>query len=161
PYMAPEQFEGRAVFASDVYSLGVSMYQMLTGVLPYDTPAPSDIDRLRRGELVAPPRSKNPSVPPVIDEIVLKALKGDVSARYQRAEQLLNALLGARGAIVKRPAGAAPPLTPDARLRPAAVRRPATARIRTREFAGGRFCWNCRKPLPARGSRCPFCGETQ
>ena len=34
PYMAPEQFHGKAVFASDLYSLGVSMYQMLTGVLP-------------------------------------------------------------------------------------------------------------------------------
>ena len=50
--MAPEQFEGRAVFASDLYSLGVTMYQMLTGELPYDTPAPSDLERLRRGELV-------------------------------------------------------------------------------------------------------------
>ncbi len=53
PYMAPEQFEGRAVFASDLYSLGVTMYQMLTGALPYDTPTPSDLDRLRRGEMVS------------------------------------------------------------------------------------------------------------
>ena len=56
PYMAPEQFEGRAVFASDLYSLGVTMYQMLTGTLPYDTPAPSDLDRLRRGDLIEPLR---------------------------------------------------------------------------------------------------------
>ena len=65
PYMAPEQFEGRAVFASDLYSLGITMYQMLTGELPYDTPAPADLDRLRRGELVRPPRSRNRPIPPV------------------------------------------------------------------------------------------------
>ena len=40
PYMAPEQFQGKAVFASDVYSIGITMYQMLTGALPYGTPAP-------------------------------------------------------------------------------------------------------------------------
>ncbi|HUL73552.1 MAG TPA: serine/threonine-protein kinase [Vicinamibacterales bacterium] len=161
PYMAPEQFEGRAVFASDLYSLGVSMYQMLTGVLPYDTPAPSDLERLRRGDLVSPPRLRNPAVPPAIDEIVMRALAGDVASRYQRAEDLLTDLLKARRELVKRPAGEAPSPVPGARPRPAAVRRPATGRLRTREFPGGRFCWNCRKPLPARGARCPFCGETQ
>ena len=40
PYMAPEQFHGKATFASDIYSLGVTMYQMMTGTLPYQTPAP-------------------------------------------------------------------------------------------------------------------------
>jgi serine/threonine-protein kinase len=135
---------------------------MLTGVLPYDTPAPSDLDRLRRGELVVPPRQKNPQIPPVIDEIVLRALKGDVAGRYQRAEDLLNDLLQARRALVKRPGAIDPPPTPaEPRPRATPVRRPATGRVRTREFPGGRFCWNCRKPLPARGSRCPFCGETQ
>ena len=63
PYMAPEQFEGKAVFASDIYSLGVTMYQMLTGVLPYESPTPSDLERLLREELVQPPRLRNPSIP--------------------------------------------------------------------------------------------------
>jgi len=165
PYMAPEQFEGRAVFASDLYSLGVSMYQMLTGVLPYDTPAPGDLDRLRRGDMVAPPRSRNPAIPPVIEQIVMRALAGDVTARYQDAEELLGDLLKARHEMVRRPAAAreaVPSAAPQAvRERPAPVRRPLTARVRTRDMSTGRFCWNCRKPLPARTSRCPFCGENQ
>ncbi len=175
PYMAPEQFEGRAVFASDLYSLGITMYQMLTGDLPYDTPAPSDLDRLRRGTMVSSPRLKNPNIPPAIDAIVMHALKPDVATRYQRAEDLLNDILQARREFVRRPSGASGPAstataTPPGANAPAAsgsgqgpapIRHPSLARLRTREFAVGRFCGNCRKPLPARGGRCPFCGEAQ
>jgi serine/threonine-protein kinase len=72
PYMAPEQFHGKAVFASDLYSLGVTMFQMLTGDLPYDTPTPSDLERLVRGELLVAARVKNPKVPKAISDVVLK-----------------------------------------------------------------------------------------
>jgi eukaryotic-like serine/threonine-protein kinase len=168
PYMAPEQFEGRAVFASDLYSLGVTMYQMLTGDLPYETPAPADLERLRRGELVSPPRLKNPAIPVVLDGIVMRALAPEVSARYQRAEDLLDDLIRARRELVRKPAapeerrrGTPPGPPPASPARPVGERRPGSARLRTREISAGRFCWNCRKPLPARAARCPFCGETQ
>jgi eukaryotic-like serine/threonine-protein kinase len=160
PYMAPEQFEGRAVFASDVYSLGVTMYQMLTGTLPYDTPAPSDIERLRRGDLIEPLRVRLPHLPQVIDDIVMRSLAGDVGTRYQRAEDLLSDILNARRDVARRPAAAAA-IPGSAPARPTPVVRPTPSRIRTREISASRFCWNCRKPLPARGSRCPFCSETQ
>jgi serine/threonine-protein kinase len=156
PYMAPEQFEGRAVFASDIYSLGVSMYQMLTGELPYQTPAPADMDRLRRGELVTPPRERNPKIPLSIQTVVMRALAGEVSARYQRADDLLQDLLQARGEVVRRPA-AGRPGTPSG----APARRRQERVANDRETTGGGFCWNCRKPLPARTARCPFCAETQ
>jgi serine/threonine protein kinase len=178
PYMAPEQFEGRAVFASDLYSLGVTMYQMLTGELPYDTPAPADLDRLRRGELVRPPRSRNPQVPNSVNEIVVRALAGPVSDRYQKAEDLLHDILTVRKTLVKTGMAAMSALAGTARSTHSAVNQlqpagqaqpehpaaPATATgatIRSRDIAPNRFCWNCRKPLPARGVRCPFCGENQ
>ncbi len=152
PYMAPEQFYGKAVFASDVYSVGVTMYQMLTGELPYGTPLPADIERLVRGELVTPPRVKNSKIPKAINDIVLKALAADVSQRYQRATDLLTDLLA--GTTVSR--------------RPVAISTQRDAnvaeiqsRLRSRETPQAGFCWHCRKPLQARTSKCPFCGEPQ
>jgi eukaryotic-like serine/threonine-protein kinase len=162
PYMAPEQFHGKAVFASDVYSLGVSMYQMLTGVLPYTTPAPADLEKLMTGELVAPPRSRNPKIPSRINDIVMKAVAPDVGARYQRASDLLNDLLAARGGrhTTRTIARQTPTPVPVAASSPEDVHDIHT-RLRARETPQPRFCWHCRKPLHARSARCPFCGEAQ
>src|SRR5262245_62059911 len=160
PYMAPEQFYGKAVFASDIYSLGVTMYQMLTGLLPYDTPAPAEIDKRMSGELVSPPRLKNPAIPKAISDIVLRAMAPDVPARYQRASDLLDDLLAARNATPKRVPQPAARVEPAPRI----VRDGAhsvQSRLRSRETPSARFCWQCRKPLHARSDHCPFCGEAQ
>jgi eukaryotic-like serine/threonine-protein kinase len=155
PYMAPEQFEGKAVFASDIYSLGVTIYQMLTGVLPYDTPSPADLDRLMRGELLSAPRLKNPKVPKAINAIVLKAMAPDIHARYQRAGELLDDVVAARAGGPARVTRAA---KGDAAGDSA---QEIQVRLKARETPQPRFCWHCRKPLHARSDRCPFCGEAQ
>jgi len=162
PYMAPEQFRGQAVFASDIYSLGVTMYQMLTGAMPYDTPTPADLDRLMRGELQSGPRLKNPKVPRAINDIVLKAMAPDIPSRYQRAGDLLDAVLAAR-AVDRRTPGRAPrPATPGLPEEAgAASAQEIQVRLKAREAPQPRFCWHCRKPLHARSDRCPFCGEQQ
>jgi serine/threonine-protein kinase len=159
PYMAPEQFHGKAVFASDLYSLGVTMYQMMTGALPYNTPSTADLDRLMRGELVTAPRLKNPKIPKAISDIVVKALAPDIHARYQRASDLLDDVLAARGAAPKR----MPRATPGGEPASAASDdvQEIHNRHRAREAPLPRFCWHCRKPLHARSDRCPFCGEAQ
>jgi serine/threonine protein kinase len=152
PYMAPEQFDGKAVFASDLYSLGVTMFQTLTGELPYAPPSPADLERLKRGELLTAPRLKNPKIPKAIDRIVLKAMAPDIPARYQRASELLDDLLAARRG-------------PGRRASPAEVgagdAQDIQNRVKAREAPQPRFCWHCRKPLHARSDRCPFCGEAQ
>jgi eukaryotic-like serine/threonine-protein kinase len=177
PYMAPEQFQGKALFASDIYSLGVSMFQMLTGALPYPAPSANDIDRLLRGELLVDPRAKNPQIPQVVSDIVLRAMAPDVTHRYQRASELLDDVLAFRDR--RRVAPPTPPATP---IFEASIPEPSIpagsiparsinaglsewpdiqARLRAREPVVARFCWHCRKPLHARSPRCPFCGEAQ
>ena len=96
PYMAPEQFHGKAVFASDIYSLGVTMYQMLTGTLPYATPSPADLDRLMAGDLVVAPCLRNTKIPKALSDIVMKAMAPVIHDRYQRAHELLDDVLAAR-----------------------------------------------------------------
>ncbi len=155
PYMAPEQFHGKAVFASDIYSLGVTMFQMMTGELPYDTPSPADIDRLMRGDLLTSARLKNPKIPKAINDIILKAMAPEIPARYQRATDLLDDVLAARG-------GAKYPTrqTPQGESASADAQ-DIQSRLKAREAPQPRFCWHCRKPLHARSDRCPFCGEAQ
>jgi serine/threonine protein kinase len=156
PYMAPEQFQGKAVFASDIYSLGITMFQMMTGLMPYDTPSPADMDRLMRGEFHHGPRSKNPKIPKAINDIVLKAMAPDIASRHQRAGDLLEDLLAARSTTARR----TPRPTPSLASASDEVQE-IQSRLKARETPQARFCWQCRKPLHARSDRCPFCGESQ
>jgi eukaryotic-like serine/threonine-protein kinase len=155
PYMAPEQFQGKAVFSSDIYSLGVTMYQMLTGSLPYKTPSPSDLERLVRAGLTTPPRARNPKIPKGISDIVMKAMSPDIPSRYQRAADVLEGVLAARArpSVFARIA----PLEAGAQEQVDDIQ----ARLKAREAPQPKFCWRCRKPLHARTDKCPFCGEKQ
>ena len=157
PYMAPEQFHGKAVFASDVYSVGVTMYQMVTGELPYNTPAPADIEKLMRGELVTAPRVRNSKIPKAINDIIMRALAPDLTVRYQRASDLLEELLAARAPAVR---GGRKRTAVGLDLAESNVA-DIQSRLKARETPQARFCWQCRKPLHARSDRCPFCNEVQ
>jgi serine/threonine-protein kinase len=144
PYMAPEQFQGRAVFASDVYSIGVIMYEMMTGVLPYFSANPRQLEKMAASGRLVRPRERNRSIPPETEEIMLRALSPQISDRYQSAGELLDDL-ATTGEIDHR----------------ASRMEDIRSRLRAREKESAGFCWNCRKPLHARASSCPFCGEGQ
>ncbi len=163
PYMAPEQFHGKAVFASDIYSVGVTMYEMLTGAPPYRTPSPADLEKLMRGELVAPPRLKNASIPRELNDIIMRAMAPAVGDRYARAGELLDDLLAARSRWVGARGRRRAPVAVVAKREggEGETLDEIQSRVRARESPASRFCWHCRKPLHARADRCPFCGELQ
>ncbi|HKT80791.1 MAG TPA: protein kinase [Vicinamibacterales bacterium] len=165
PYMAPEQFHGKAVFASDLYSIGITMFQMLTGELPYESPTPADLDRLTRGEFLVAARVRNPKVPKAINDIVLKAMAPDIHARYQRASELLDDVLAAASRRSGRASADVESIPNNAAGNQAVVTssdpQDIHSRLKARETPQARFCWHCRKPLHARSDRCPFCGEKQ
>jgi serine/threonine protein kinase len=150
----------------------VTMYQMLTGSLPYTTPQPSDLERLMKGELTSAPRERNPKIPKGISDIVMKAMAPEVGSRYQRASDLLEAVLAARARpVAVRPTAsvAGGPSAERRPWRPAPLDNPTAneqvddiqARLKAREAPQPRFCWHCRKALHARADTCPFCGENQ
>lgn len=92
-YFAPEQAAGEPPSpASDVYSIGVVMYEMLTGVPPFQAEKPAALALMHMREEPQPLAALNPLVPPQLDWIVRKLLAKEPSARYRNAEQLAHVL---------------------------------------------------------------------
>ena len=132
----------------------------MTGILPYHTPAPADLERLMRGEMVSPPRTRNGRIPQRLNDIIMKAMAPDVADRYQTASEVLEDLLGADNRPAAHRTADRPARVPATAPEPVAAPSPAWSRNRE-TTPHPRFCWHCRKPLHARSDRCPFCGEAQ
>jgi serine/threonine-protein kinase len=93
-YISPEQARGEDLDGrSDVYSLGIVMYEMLTGTAPFLAETPIAVAYKHVTERPAGPRSINPSIPPALETIVLKCLQKDRANRYSDAGELRSDLL--------------------------------------------------------------------
>src|SRR5580765_3729151 len=101
-YLSPEQAKGASVDqTSDLYSVGVVLYELLTGVVPFSGDTPVEIAMKHLSSVPEPPSAKRSEIPHDLDMVVLRALAKDASDRYQSAEEMDADLARvARGAAV-------------------------------------------------------------
>lgn len=144
PYMSPEHFRGKAVYASDVYSVGIILYEMLTGLLPYYDVNPAKIEQMILEGRCTPPRVINKDIPRDLNNIILRAMAKELENRYASCFELSQA--------IRYFLGGTQPKREITEIK---------GRIAARQTTPASRCWNCNWALPRYSRVCPKCNELQ
>jgi eukaryotic-like serine/threonine-protein kinase len=155
PYMAPEHFRGWAVFQSDLWSLGITMYEMLTGTVPFYDVDPVKIAQAFTTRDIVSPHLRNPKIPKAFSDLVMKCLKNNLGERVISANELqkhLNAIYEHR----EQRQQSTLPLPP---LAVAIPHQQPASHVPDHSQAQNRSCWYCHLPLHKAATICPRCGE--
>ncbi|MFL6373245.1 MAG: protein kinase domain-containing protein [Pyrinomonadaceae bacterium] len=146
-YMAPEQVRGLETDGrSDIYALGMMLYEVLTGRLPFESENEFELMKAQTELMPAPPRQLNPAIPEAVEEAIMRAIRKDPDERFQTAgdfrEMLLESGLGADAVIHgatgshRRAAASRPPVSKAATVADdGAQAMPAPTRLAATEVA--------------------------
>jgi serine/threonine-protein kinase len=105
-YLSPEQAQGHSVSArSDLYAIGIVLYEMLAGRVPFDGESAVTIALKQVSEAPVPPSAYNSAVTAELDAVVLRALEKDPQNRFADAEEFIAALVAVRAHLGEMPAG--------------------------------------------------------
>jgi eukaryotic-like serine/threonine-protein kinase len=148
PYMAPEHFEGKAVFQSDIYSVGMMFYEMIMGKLPFESFNPLKIEKEVKERLFTALHEKVDNLTPNQSAIIMKALAKNYNERYSDAADF-------KKAIIELQASNTPPEMPRSET-PQPSNRETPDRTPSKKV-----CFNCGKLLSPRARVCPYCYQEQ
>lgn len=161
PYMSPEHYKGKATSQSDIYSLGILMYECLTGDLPYFDAKPANIIRMAMKKDVRLPHELYADIPEKFSRIVMKAMHPSPPVRFASFIDLRNAMESILNPKTKIQSQELAFLINDE----PSMEKHGPPRSATIHFASSRpkrdpsslFCWNCGRPISHRSQNCPHC----
>jgi beta-lactam-binding protein with PASTA domain/tRNA A-37 threonylcarbamoyl transferase component Bud32 len=139
-YVSPEQAQGRALTpATDLYSLGIVLFELATGTLPFEGETPVTVALKHVNEPAPAARSVDPEVPPALEAIISRAMEKDVARRYASADEMRDDLLRF---VQGRPVGAAPRVGDTTVMPPVAPATPVEVRRAPQRKRGiGAWVW--------------------